>query len=173
MAQQVLERVQRGGSVPIVFECRSCRAVLSISGSEAGVSGPCPLCGEWLDSPMESDPGLGRRQAFVSRRHRVPPVKPEPMPKLRPEGRLDWRERRERCDRLVRWFHRFRARLSVVALALTAALLAFMYSYGWSLPWTIAEDSVVMRLIDSMPWANGGGDGDGGGGGLPSGPRRR
>jgi hypothetical protein len=89
------------------------------------------------------------------------------LPKLRPEGRIDWRERRDRCDRLVAWFQRAQARLCVGALFVAAVLMAYLHSQGWNLPWNVPEDSAVMRVLESLQEPMGVGSD------LPTGPVRR
>lgn len=168
MVQEVLERAPRVGAPPLQFGCSSCGAVLSVPKSMAGVSGPCPLCGEWLVSPDRSTGPMTRRaSAFVSRRQPLPEARWEVPPNVRPEGQINWRERRARYDRLVSWYQRSQARLCVAALFVAALTVAYLYTQGWNLPWNLPEDSVVMQFLESMART------DGGGGDLPTGPRRK
>ena len=52
---------------PFRFRCGACGTVLTLSESKAGVSGPCPRCGTWIDAaqlhsnealPLASIPAL-------------------------------------------------------------------------------------------------------------------
>ncbi|MFN0128888.1 MAG: hypothetical protein ACKV19_19630 [Verrucomicrobiales bacterium] len=123
---------------------------MSVPESMAGVAGPCPCCGGWLVSPVDGD-RLAEKQplGFISRRELVPPVTLE-LTLMRPESRVDWRERRRRSDEVVSWFQRSQARLSVMALVVTAAVLAFLYGHGWNLPWNMPEDSAVIRFFEAF-----------------------
>lgn len=137
----------------IHFACHTCGSVLSVPEGMAGVSGRCPLCGEWLDSPMPESGRLGRRRRlgnFISRRPPVPEVTRVELPKLRPEGRINWRERRDRCDKMVSWFQRTQGRLCATALFVAAVFVAFLHSHGWNLPWNLSEDSTVVRFLESF-----------------------
>lgn len=136
----------------IHFACHTCGSVLSVPEETAGVSGPCPLCGEWLESPGAESVRVGRRRMgnFVSRRPRLPDVALVGLPKLRPEGRINWRERRDRCDKVVSWFQRTQGRLCAAALFFAAVLVAFLHSHGWNLPWNLSEDSSVVRFLETF-----------------------
>lgn len=136
----------------------------------AGVAGPCPMCGGWVVSPGEVEAGLGRGGAggFVSRRPPLAEGRRDQLPTLRPEGRVNWRERRARYERLVSWFQRAQARLCVAALCVAALTLAYLHSQGWNLPWNVPEDSALMRFLEEFarPASDGGGE-------LPTGPVSR
>jgi len=103
--------------------------------------------------------------AFVSRREPVPAVETVPLPPLRPEGRVDWRERRARCERMVAWFQRWQSRLCVAALGVAAATVAYLHSQRWNLPWNLSEDSPVLQVFQG--WLQPGSSD------LPTGPVRR
>lgn len=169
MVQEVLERGARVIATPLHFGCPSCGAVLSVPETMAGVAGPCPMCGGWVVSPSGAEEGIGRGGAgFVSRRPPLVEVRREQLPPLRPEGRVNWRERRARHERLVSWFQRSQARLCVVALCVAALTLVFLHSQGWNLPWNVPEDSALMRFLEEFarPASDGVGE-------LPTGPVRR
>jgi hypothetical protein len=130
------------------------------------------LCGAWLVSPLEQEASEERwdeqpSSAFVSRRPPLVEIARVAPPQLRPEGRINWRERRHRCDRLVSWFQRAQGRLCVAALFVAAVLMAYLHSQGWNLPWNVPEDSAVMRVLESLkePISSGGD--------LPTSPVRR
>jgi predicted RNA-binding Zn-ribbon protein involved in translation (DUF1610 family) len=167
MVWDAMEREAVTGGVATPFACHGCGAVLTVPGGRSAVSGPCPLCGEWLISPGDprGEEG-GKSSGFVSRRPPLREVKREPLPPLRPEGRVDWRLRRERSARLVAWVERMQARLCVSALLVASVILAFLHSHGWNLPWNLPEDSAVMRFFDGWGFSD---DGSG----LPTGPVRR
>lgn len=156
----------RARSSPVQFSCPTCDSVLSVPEAMAGVAGPCPCCGGWLVSPGERGPVVEKRPlGFISRRELVPSVTVE-SPLMRPESRIDWRGRRRRSDDVVSWFQRSQARLSVAALMVTAAVVAFLYGHGWNLPWNLPEDSAVIRFFEGFTAAEPK-DSE-----LPTGPRR-
>ena len=164
MGVEVLESQACAQGAVIQFACHSCGSVLSVPVSRAGVRGPCPMCGAILESPKD-EVGRGSRRGagFVSRRPPVPEVVPEELPRLRPEGRINWRERRDRWDRLVSWFQRVQGRLCATALFFAVVLMAFLHSHGWNLPWNLSEDSAVLQFLESFRRPIEGGE-------LPTGP---
>jgi|GEM_PF-2470774 len=91
----------------------------------------------------------------------APAVLAEIPPVVRPEGRVNWRERRARYERLAGWWHRWQAGLCVAALLIVGASIGYLQSQGWNLPWNLPEDSSLMRLLEGFT---------GGAGGLPTGP---
>jgi predicted RNA-binding Zn-ribbon protein involved in translation (DUF1610 family) len=175
MVQEALEHTSRATASSVRFGCHSCGSVLSVPDALAGVSGPCPLCGEWIASPGEGGAGASRMYSarsrtagtgsFVSRRAPVPAVETVPLPPLRPEGRVDWRERRARFERMVAWFQRWQSRLCVAALGVVAATVAYLHSQRWNLPWNLSEDSPVLQVFQG--WLQPGSTD------LPTGPIRR
>lgn len=155
----------------MTFECAHCGAVLSVPREKAGVSGPCPACGEWLVSPQSRraalppgdvpmvelgrDPAPSRAPKFAARTviGKIPPrldSADTSATEIPPQVSVDWRMRRVRRNRARNWFERRQLAICLIAFVLSVSLVAALQSMGWRLPVELSEDSALMQFIDGF-----------------------
>lgn len=154
----------------MTFECAHCGAVLSVPREKAGVSGPCPACGEWLVSPhnrraallpadvpmmeLGREPAPARAPKFAART-----VIGKNQPRMDiaasaatipPQLPVDWQMRRVRRSRGRNWFERRQLPICIIAFVLCVSLVAALQSMGWKLPIELSEDSALMQFIEGF-----------------------
>jgi hypothetical protein len=137
-----MESAGQGSSSVIHFSCLHCRVSLTVDDSLAGVTGPCPSCGEAITAPhpagpskvevrprsaVRRDPGSPRVSGGKAQISTVP-VQSDPWVEKRRSG-----SRTISPETGVSEAHRERAEVAAVAKMLVAGLvvLAIVLAVAW------------------------------------------